>query len=278
LIFGQTISFALASLYTFFSSVPALAWIGAYGLAIVVVTIGIKLILAPLYHFQLSLSRRAMQDQRKLAPELAVIRKRYKNDPQKQQQETMKLYKEHGVNPLGSLSGCLPALLQFPILTALYYVFLGNATSQKYLAHFLFIPDLNTTPGQHPLIPGLPIPNIIYLIIPLLAALTTFVQSRMIQQPPNPVATEQEQQAQQMTQSMQVMMPLMIMYFAVITPAGLGLYWFISNCVAIIQQYFVTGWGNLLPKDKPSPPSKPPARPNKGPDRSSGDKPRRPRK
>ena len=59
------------------------------------------------------------------------------------------------------------------------------------------------------------------------------------------LASEQELQAQQMTKSMQVMMPLMIAYFAVVTPAGLGLYWFISNCVAIIQQYFVTGWGQL---------------------------------
>ncbi len=274
MVFGQSISWALLSLYQFFSSVPLLAWIGAYGLAIVILTVGIKLILAPLYHFQLSLSRRAMEDQRKLGPELAVIRKRYKKDPQKQQQETMKLYKEHGVNPLGSLSGCLPALLQFPILTALYYVFLGNANSRKFVAHFLFVPDLNVTPGSHSLIHGLPIPDLPYLVIPVLAALTTFVQSRMIQQPPNPVATEQEQQAQQMTQSMQVMMPLMILYFAVITPAGLGLYWFISNCVAIIQQYLVTGWGNLLPNRAAST-SKPGS---KGPDRPSGDKPRRPRR
>ena len=63
----------------------------------------------------------------------------------------------------------------------------------------------------------------------------------MMQQPANPLATEQELQTQQMTKSMQVMMPLMIAYFAVITPAGLGLYWFISNCVAIIQQYLVNG-------------------------------------
>jgi membrane protein insertase Oxa1/YidC/SpoIIIJ len=65
----------------------------------------------------------------------------------------------------------------------------------------------------------------------------------MMQQPPNPGASDQEQQAQQMTQTMQVMMPLMIIYFSLITPAGLGLYWFVSNCFAIIQQYLVNGWG-----------------------------------
>ena len=82
-------------------------------------------------------------------------------------------------------------------------------------------------------------------IIPLLAAGSTYVQAKMMQQPPNPLASEQELQAQQMTKSMSMMMPLMIAYFAIVTPAGLGLYWFISNCVAIIQQYFVTGWGQL---------------------------------
>jgi YidC/Oxa1 family membrane protein insertase len=67
----------------------------------------------------------------------------------------------------------------------------------------------------------------------------------MMQQPLSAVPTEQEQQTQQMTRTMQVMMPLMIAYFAIVTPAGLGLYWFVSNTVAIIQQYFVTGWGGL---------------------------------
>ena len=241
-----------------------------------ILTIVIKLILWPLYQLQLSLSRRSMNEQRRIAPELAALRKRYKSDPQKQQEEMMKLYKEHGVNPLSPLMGCLPALLQFPILTALYYVFLGNARANVFpSAHFLFIPNLNDYPSAHPLLPGLPIPNIIYLIVPLLAAATTFVQSRMLQQPPNPLATEQEQQAQQMTQTMQVMMPLMIAYFAVITPAGLGLYWFVSNCIAIIQQYLVTGWGSLRPSGPPPPP---PDAPGKSGGGSSGKKPRRPRK
>jgi YidC/Oxa1 family membrane protein insertase len=157
----------------------------------------------------------------------------------------MALYREHGINPLGGLSGCLPALLQFPILTALYYVFYGNAKNHTFADHFLFIPHLNDSPSTHALIPGLPIPTLVYLIIPLLAAGTTFVQSRMMQQPLSAVPTEQEQQTQQMTRTMQVMMPLMIAYFAIVTPAGLGLYWFVSNTVAIVQQYFVTGWGGL---------------------------------
>jgi YidC/Oxa1 family membrane protein insertase len=223
--------------------------IGSYGLAIVVLTVIIKVILSPLYHYQITRSRKTMDQQRKLAPEVALLRKKYKNDRNKLNAEMMKLYQEHGVNPLGQMSGCLPAVLQMPILLGLYYVFLGFAHSHPFgTVHFLFVPDLNQTPVSHPLLHGLPlVPTFVYAIIPLLAAATTYVQSKMIQQPPNPYATEQEAQTQQMTQSMQYIMPVMIALFAVQTPAGLGLYWFVSNCVAIIQQYFVTGWGQLRP-------------------------------
>jgi len=220
------------------------AAVGAYGIAIILLTIAVRLVLSPLFQLQLRLGRRSMEQQKKLAPQMAELRKKYKNDPQKQQQAVMALYREHGVNPLGSLSGCLPALLQFPILSALYYVFY-NARKEGFADHFLFIPHLNDFPNQHPLVPGVPVPSVVYLVIPLLAAGTTFIQSRMMQQPASPVPTEQELQQQQMTRTMQVMMPLMIAYFAIITPAGLGLYWFISNCVSIVQQYFVTGWGGL---------------------------------
>ena len=230
------------------------------------------------------LSRRSMSQQRRLAPELAELKKKYKSDPQKQQAAMMQLYKEHGVNPLGGLSGCLPAVLQFPILTALYYVFFGNAQHNTFADHFLFIPHLNDMPSHHALIPGLPIPTLVYLVIPVLAAATTFVQSRMMQQPPNPAASDQEQQAQQMTQTMQVMMPLMIIYFSLITPAGLGLYWFVSNCFAIIQQYFVNGWGGMRrggpPPLQATPPSvKPkPKDPGPAPKAPPGARPRRARR
>jgi YidC/Oxa1 family membrane protein insertase len=246
-VFGQSISWGLSGIHGWVAGVPFLAAIGAYGLAIILLTIVIKLVLSPLFQLQLSLSRRAANQQRALAPELAQLKKKYKGDPQRQQQEMMKLYREHGVNPLSSLSGCFPALLQFPILTALYYVFLGNAQHNRFADHFLFVPHLNQTPAAHSLVHGLPIPAPAYLVIPLLAAATTFVQSKMMQQPVSPIATEQEQQAQAMQRNMQLMMPLMILYFAFITPAGLGLYWFVSNCFAIIQQYLVTGWGGLRP-------------------------------
>jgi YidC/Oxa1 family membrane protein insertase len=237
------VRWGLTALYHTFAGVPGLEAIGAYGLAIIALTIIIKLLLAPLYQLQLSMSRKSMMEQRKLAPEVAKLKKKYKGDAQKLNTATMELYKEHGVNPLGGLAGCLPALAQFPILTALYWAFSNYKVSD---AHFLFIPTLLDSPSKHLLIPGFPlVPTVVFAIIPLLAAASTYVQAKMMQQPPNPLATEQELQAQQMTKSMSMMMPLMIAYFAIVTPAGLGLYWFISNCVAIIQQYFVTGWGQL---------------------------------
>ena len=263
-------SWVLTQLYHAISGVPFLEAIGAYGVAIIVMTILIKLVLWPIYHFQLSTSKKAMQAQRAVAPELAELRKKYKGDSQKLQTEMMALYKERGVNPLGGAIGCLPALVQMPILSALYYVFQNTSRTGHFTSlHFLFVPNLSDYPNHHTLLPGLPVPAIAYLIIPLLAALTTFVQSRMIQQPPNPYASEQEQQTQQAAQSMQVMMPLMIGFFAISTPAGLGLYWFVSNCVAIIQQYFVTGWGQLrIPFLLPGP-SKPDAQSRKEAQRPS---------
>jgi YidC/Oxa1 family membrane protein insertase len=219
---------------------------------------------------QLKMSKKAQADMKRVAPMVAELKKKYKGDPQRFQQEQLKLYKEHGVNPLGGLMGCLPAVLQFPILTALYFVFLGNAQHHVFPDHFLFIPHLNDSPASHAIIAGLPIPQITYLIIPLLAAATTFVQSRMMQQPPNPLATEQEQQQQQMAQTMQVMLPLMIGYFAIVTPAGLGLYWFISNCFAIVQQYLVNGWGGLRPPPPPALATPPPRGSGKPPPRGSG--------
>jgi YidC/Oxa1 family membrane protein insertase len=260
-----SLQWLLVHIYGAIHSVPFLEALGSYGLSVICLTILVKLVLSPLYQLQLVLSKRNLENQRKVAPELAEVRTTYKGDSQKQQQAMMALYKEHGVNPLGGLSGCLPSLVQLPILTALYYVFTGVAQNPLVLSHhFLFIPNLNATPLSRPLVHGLPIPAIAYLVIPLLAAATTFVQSRMMQQPPNPAASEQEQQAQAMTKQMQVFMPLMIAYFAFVTPAGLGLYWFISNCFAIIQQYLVNGWGGLRPQGAvaagPSAPPTPPAR------------------
>lgn len=251
----QPLAAFLTFLFVHFQAVPVISSIGAYGVAIIVLTIIIRLALSPLTQFQLVTQRKTMVEQRKLAPQVSELRKKFKKDPQKLNSEMMKLYQEHGVNPLGGMIGCLPLIVQIPILTALYYVFQGFAKAGHGAQPFLFISNLNDTPAHHavftlPLvIVNVPIPTPDYLIFPLLAALTTFVQSKMLQQPPSPNPTEQELQTQQMQRTMVLLSPVMIGIFALQVPAGLGLYWFIGNCVSIIQQYFVVGWGNLkLPK------------------------------
>jgi YidC/Oxa1 family membrane protein insertase len=216
--------------------------------AIIVLTIIIRVLLSPLQQFQLVTQRKTMVEQRKLAPQVGELRKKYRKDPQRLNTEMMKLYQEHGVNPLGGLVGCLPLVVQLPILTALYYVFTGFARTNHVVAHFLFVPNLNENPAHHLLIAGVPfLPVPAYFVFPLLAAATTFIQSKMLQMPAPPNPTDQELQTQQMQRTMVIISPLMIAWFALNVPAGLGLYWFIGNCVSIIQQSFVVGWGNLWP-------------------------------
>ena len=279
----------LGFIYVHVQGVPIISAIGAYGVAIIILTILIRLLLAPLQQFQLVTQRKTMTEQRKLAPQVAELRKKYKKDPQKLNSEMMKLYQEHGVNPLGGMIGCLPLIVQLPILTALYYVFTGFARTHEVAGHFLFIPNLNENPNHHLLIPGIPfLPILPYLVFPLLAALTTLIQSRMLQMPPPPNPTDQEQQTLQMQRTMIWLSPLMIGYFALNVPAGLGLYWFVGNLVSIIQQSFVVGWGNVLPArfrtvagGAPTPPNKGPGgggQPGPKPGPKNGPKPKRRKK
>ena len=287
----QPLAHFLLFLYQNLQTVPVIHAIGAYGVAIIILTIIIRLALAPLQQFQLVTQRKTMVEQRKLAPQVAELRKKHKKDPQKLNAEMMKLYQEHGVNPLGGMVGCLPLIVQIPILTALYYVFQGFAhTTDLAKQPFLFIPNLNDNPNSHLWFHGLPIPSPEYLVFPLLAALTTLVQSRMLQMPPAPNPTEQELQTQQMQRTMVWLSPLMIGYFALNVPAGLGLYWFIGNCVSIIQQSFVVGWGNVLPaRFKPAiagasgagaapPPKKLPPGGARATDPGNGSRPKKPKR
>src|ERR1700737_1547642 len=138
----------------------------AFGVAIVLLTIIIKLILSPVFQYQLTTSRRVQAEQRRIAPQLAAVRKKYKKDPQRLNQETMALYKEHNINPLAQMSGCLPALLQSPILIALFYV-IRDAHQTLPIHNFSFLGiSLDKTalhPGQF---------VALAILLPLLAGLT----------------------------------------------------------------------------------------------------------
>jgi YidC/Oxa1 family membrane protein insertase len=225
-IFGVPMRFTLDTLSTYFDANPITRAVGPLGLSIILLTILIKTIVFPLFHAQISISRKTQMEQKKIAPELAALRKKFRKDPQKLQTEMMKLYREHNINPLAGALGCIPAMVQAPILIALYWVIFGFSTPVPH--HFLWVHNL-TQPHE--------------FILAGLAGGLTWVQSKMLTPPPTP--GQQVDQAQQMQQQMLLFMPVMIAFFAWNFQAGLALYWVVSTVYQIGQQFLITGWGSL---------------------------------
>src|SRR5579862_2609060 len=195
------------------------------GLAIIVFTIAIKVLLIPLTLQQLK-SAKAMQE---LQPLIKELQAKHKNDKQRLTEETMALYKEHKVNPA---AGCLPLLVQLPVLYGLYGALraLGSQTDPLYsplfTAPFAWLPSLAEPDPWH--------------ILPVVCVVTQWIQQRMMQ------TTKQTDPQQAAMQSMMQFMPLMIGVFSWGLQAGLPLYWAVSTCFSIVQQYFITGWGKLF--------------------------------
>jgi YidC/Oxa1 family membrane protein insertase len=159
----------------------------------------------------------------------------------------MELYREHGVNPLG---GCLPMLIQLPILFGLYQALYRLASTGEIVGQrFLWIPNL-AFPTREIGIKWAwpPAPEFIgweaalYLILPVLTVVTQIVMQRMT----TSRAASQDPQQAAMQQTM-LIMPFMFGFITLQVPAGLTLYWVTSNLFSMIQQYFITGWGSLLP-------------------------------
>src|SRR5829696_7193937 len=204
------------------------------GTAVILFTIAVRAVLLPLSIQQMR-SQKSMQ---RLQPELKALQKRLANDKEKLSVETMALYKEHGVNPA---AGCFPLVVQMPVLIGLYGA-LNNLGSQAipenepFHQPWLWIEHLNNPDVIH--IPGIGFP--LPFILPVLAALTQFVQQRMMTQP-------SEDPQQQMQNQIFQFMPLMMLYFGLNVSAGLALYWVTQNFIMIVQQYFSTGLGGLAP-------------------------------
>jgi YidC/Oxa1 family membrane protein insertase len=206
------------------------------GLAIVVFTIGIKLLLVPLTLQQLK-SAKAMQE---LQPHIKELQGKHKGDKQKPTEETMALDKEHHVNPA---AGCLPLLVQLPILYGLYGALadLGNSCAShdaagQCVAHALYSPLFT---AGFAWLPSLAAPDP-WHILPIFCVVSQWVQQRMMQ-------TQKQTDPQQAAmQSMMQFMPLMIGFFSWGLAAGLPLYWAVSTMFSIVQQYFITGWGQLF--------------------------------
>lgn len=198
---------------------------GNYGVAIILLTVAVKVVLLPLNISQM----KAMRKMQEVGPKVKELQAKHKSDPQKVNQETMKLYREHGVNPV---AGCLPLLVQFPILIALFQAFQDPRLGPDVVPSFLGLNLSLPSASQHALIVGLtgislPL-GLRYLVLPLLAGLTTYWQTVVS----TPMSTDPSQKV------MVYVMPLMIGYFSLSFPAGLSLYWVVSNVLSIIQAYF----------------------------------------
>lgn len=195
----------IRSLLNFFYSFTDTLGFANYGIAIILLTIVVKMALYPLTVKQMK-SMKAMQV---LQPKIKEIQEKQK-DPQKAQQAIMTLYKENGANPL---SGCLPLLIQMPILIALYQALNKFPYANPAHANFIWISNLS---ARDP------------IVLPVLSAVTTYFLQKMT-----------ANTADQTQKTMLMIMPIFIGWMSTQFPAGLALYWVVLNIVGIAQQYFI---------------------------------------
>jgi YidC/Oxa1 family membrane protein insertase len=195
-------------------------WVGNWGVAIILLTVIIKLIFYPLSEA----SYRSMAKMRVMAPKLQRLKEQYGDDRQRMQQAMMELYKTQGVNPLG---GCLPIVVQIPVFIALYWVLLASV-ELRHAPFMLWIQDLSA-----------PDP---WFILPVLMGATMIIQTRLNPEPPDPI------QAKVMK-----IMPIAFSIFFFFFPAGLVLYWLVNNVLSIAQQWHIN---RVLERANLSPPRK----------------------
>lgn len=230
---------------------------GAFGFAIIILTIAVRILVWPMMAKQLK-SAKKMAD---LKPHLDVLKQKHGKDKQEFAKAQMALYKEHGVNPMG---GCLPALIQIPVIFALYqsiFAFFGgsvdnvNKVLYSPVLHLNQVPDLNFF-GLNLVMKPSDLGVSLLILVPVITALLQFVQSKMMapskmkhyasDSPKEAKEKEGMEDSMAAIQSQMVyMMPLMVGYFAFQFPIGLALYWNTFTILGIIQQYKISGWGGL---------------------------------
>ncbi len=211
-----------------------------FGVTIIVFTVLIRLATLPLALRQI----RSTQKMSAIQPKLQAMQKRYAKDKARLSQETMRLYKEAGVNPIGCLG---PMVIQFPIWIGLYMAIVQvlptNPESLAGLASHLY----SWIPVVHEVVPL----NSKFLFLDLtlpggyLMAVLVGASMWVMQKMSTPPAADPRQNST--TQMMLWMMPVMFGFFTITLPSGLPLYWFVSNLIGIVIQYFVTGWAGLIP-------------------------------
>ena len=176
-----------------------------WGVAIILMTLVIKLILYPLS----AASYKSMAKMRKLAPQMKRLQERHAGDRQKLSQEMMELYRKEKANPLG---GCLPMLLQMPVLIAMYWV-LYESVELRQAPFFGWVHDLS---AMDP-----------FFILPILMGISTYAQQMLSPTPPDPMMAR-----------MMKMMPIMFTVLFIFFPSGLVLYWLVNNLLSMAQQWF----------------------------------------
>ncbi len=211
------------------------------GVAIIILTIIVRLILYKVNAKSIK-SQKELQD---IQPEIREIQKKYKDDKEKQAQELMTVYQKHKINPF---SGCLPLLIQFPIILALYHVFLNGFRDESLNSLYSFV----SNPGHLDAISfgfiNLAASNI-YLA--LLASILQYYQTKSLMAVSMNGQTEKTSDAekspeekmqdfaQSLSKNMMYTMPVVTLLFAMGLPSGLALYWSVTTLFAIVQQYFI---------------------------------------
>ncbi len=223
------------------------AFFGNFGIAIIILVIIVRLITLPVTLKQLH-STKAMST---MQPKLQELQKKYGKDPVKFQQEMSKLYKEAGISPLGCV---WPMLVQMPVWIALYQSILKSLAAKP--EDLIGLSDRLYSSSY--IIGAVPLNEKFlwldlgqpdkYFIMAVLVAASMWIQQKM-----STVPTSDPKQ-QSMNNMMLWMLPLMFGFFTISFPSGLAVFWFVSNLIGIVTQYFVTGWGTLSFKRGPKAP------------------------
>lgn len=209
--------------------------IGNYGVSIIIFTILMRILLFP---FSVS-QRKNMEQNKLLQPKIKELQAKYKNDPQTLQQKQMELFKEHNFNPL---AGCLPLLIQMPIIFALFSV-LRNAgefmPAEAINQSFLWLPNMIDPDTLANIIPNLELAKSLPGLWPIIAALFTWLSMRQTQ---NNQQLSQDADGPKMPNMsmMTILFPAMILFFGISYSAGLIVYWAVSNIIQFIQEKALT--------------------------------------
>lgn len=198
-----------------------------YGLSIIAITVIFRVAFLPLTLRSMKSMKEMQNKMQDLKPKIDALKEKYKDDKTKQNSEMMKLYSSHGVNPLSSLGGCLPLLIQLPVFIALYDVLLYSIEMRH--SPFLWISDLSRPETLF----DIPFVGIPFRILPLLMGVSWFISQKMT--PTTAAASESMELQMKMMQFMPIIFT--VMFWGL--PSGLILYWTVSNILSIGQQLYI---------------------------------------